>query len=123
MVSLYRSQNSSPSSFGNLRNVIKIVNILMLSQHGASATWLSRQVSSTPSIPYVNVTGSPAGAGASVLESFVAYSFEFAFFPEYAGNLSHPNKFSDQLLENIGLIQGTRPYLRIGGNTQYVQLF
>lgn len=34
------------------------------------------------------------------------------------GNNSHPNKFSDNLLNNIGYLQGTKPYIRVGGNTQ-----
>lgn len=41
----------------------------------------------------------------------------------FTGNSSHPNKFSDTLLENIGNIIGTRPYIRVGGNTQDFALY
>ena len=34
------------------------------------------------------------------------------------GNKTHPNTFSNQLLENIGNLTGTKPYIRVGGNTQ-----
>lgn len=39
------------------------------------------------------------------------------------GNLSYPNDFSNNLLQNIGDIQGTRPYIRVGGNTQDYALY
>lgn len=50
---------------------------------------------------------------------FVAFSIEFAYFPDFAGNKSEPNTFSNYLLDNLGAIQGTKPYIRVGGNTQY----
>ncbi|RYC57352.1 hypothetical protein CHU98_g8864 [Xylaria longipes] len=34
------------------------------------------------------------------------------------GNKSHPNKFSNNLLNNIGDLTGTKPHIRVGGNTQ-----
>ncbi|KAJ2970373.1 hypothetical protein NUW58_g9720 [Xylaria curta] len=34
------------------------------------------------------------------------------------GNLSNPNKFSNNLLNNLGYLTGTKPYIRVGGNTQ-----
>ena len=34
------------------------------------------------------------------------------------GNFSSPNIFSNNLLDNIGHITGTKPYIRVGGNTQ-----
>ena len=61
----------------------------------------------------------PAGAGVP-LEAFVSFSIEFAFFPDFAGNISHPNTFSNNLLNNIGNLTGTKPFIRVGGNTQYV---
>ena len=64
----------------------------------------------------VNLT--PSNAGDPLLQSFVSYSIEFAFFPDYAGNASYPNDFSDNLLESISAFSGTKPYIRVGGNTQ-----
>ncbi|KAI5920740.1 glycoside hydrolase family 79 protein [Camillea tinctor] len=51
-------------------------------------------------------------------EAFVSYSIEFSSFPDFAGNNSHPNEFSNNLLNNLGNLTGTKPYIRVGGNTQ-----
>ena len=73
-----------------------------------------------PLIPYINITRDPGDSGGVLPGSFVSYSIEFSSFPDFAGNLSHPNTFSNTLLENLGKIQGARPIIRVGGNTQYV---
>ncbi|KAI1424519.1 glycoside hydrolase family 79 protein [Xylaria sp. FL1777] len=52
------------------------------------------------------------------LEGFVSFSIEFSSFPDFAGNASNPNKFSNNLLSNLGYLIGTKPYIRVGGNTQ-----
>lgn len=39
------------------------------------------------------------------------------------GNISHPNTFSSNLLNNIALYTGTKPYIRVGGNTQDYAIF
>ncbi|OJJ33989.1 hypothetical protein ASPWEDRAFT_114341 [Aspergillus wentii DTO 134E9] len=65
----------------------------------------------------------PTDAGAPVLHPFISYSIEFAFFPDFAGNASHPNLFSNQLLDNLADLQGVKPYIRIGGNTQDFALY
>ena len=57
-------------------------------------------------------------ASAPVLPSFVSFSIEFVFFPDFAGNSSAPNTFSHNLLSNLGKIQGSNPIIRVGGNTQ-----
>lgn len=59
----------------------------------------------------------PSGAGVP-LEAFVSFSIEFSSFPDFAGNASHPNSFSNNLLNNLGNLTGTKPYIRVGGNTQ-----
>src|ERR1700761_2768510 len=59
----------------------------------------------------------PAKAGVP-LEGFVSFSIEFSSFPDFAGNASHPNTFSNNLLNNLGNLTGTKPYIRVGGNTQ-----
>lgn len=59
-------------------------------------------------------------AGPVLPEAFISYAFEFSSFPDFAGNsTSGPNLFSNNLLNNIGNITGTKPYIRVGGNTQY----
>ena len=66
----------------------------------------------------ITVAGStPSGAGVP-LEAFVSFSIEFSSFPDFAGNTSFPNTFSNNLLDNIGALTGTKPYIRVGGNTQ-----
>jgi len=77
-------------------------------------------------------------------DGFVSYSIEFSSFPDFAGkttschracgcvtrsdaavlgNNSSPNTFSNNLLENIGNLIGTKPYIRVGGNTQDYALY
>lgn len=72
-------------------------------------------------------------------ESFVSFAIEFLFFPDFAGlssprrngflimiligNHSSPNTFSDTLLNNIGNISGTKPYIRVGGNSQDLAMY
>ncbi|KAK4041556.1 hypothetical protein C8A01DRAFT_14699 [Parachaetomium inaequale] len=58
-----------------------------------------------------------------VFDGYVSYSIEFASFPDFAGNNSHPNTFSDTLLDNIAHISGRKPYIRVGGNTQDYALY
>jgi hypothetical protein len=51
----------------------------------------------------------------------MSYSIEYASFPDYAGSgVNGTNKFTDRLLSNIGDYQGERPYIRVGGKTQYI---
>ncbi|KAF2645814.1 hypothetical protein P280DRAFT_417944 [Massarina eburnea CBS 473.64] len=64
-----------------------------------------------------------SAAGEAVLKSFVSYSIEFAFFPDFAGNKTHPNTFSNNLLNSLKTYQGNKPDIRVGGNTQDYALF
>ncbi|KAI7098089.1 glycoside hydrolase family 79 protein [Hortaea werneckii] len=64
----------------------------------------------------------PSGAGVP-FKSFLSYSIEFSSFPDFAGNLSSPNVFSNNLLNNLGNLAGTKPYIRVGGNTQDYAIF
>ncbi|OAA54973.1 glycoside hydrolase family 79 protein [Niveomyces insectorum RCEF 264] len=74
--------------------------------------------------PVYNVSAAvPAGAGTPLLDAFVSYSIEFVTFPDYAGNASAPNTFSDALLANLGDLMGSKPYIRVGGNTQDYALY
>ncbi|KAI2783739.1 glycoside hydrolase family 79 protein [Daldinia loculata] len=52
------------------------------------------------------------------LDGFISYSIEFSSFPDFAGNKSNPNDFSNNLLDNLGAFSGIKPYIRVGGNTQ-----
>ncbi|KAK5681570.1 hypothetical protein LTS10_006103 [Elasticomyces elasticus] len=87
---------------------------------GAASLCASSAVIARPSV--IPVPGIPYTPGVP-LESFVSYSIEFSSFPDFAGNLSSPNVFSDNLLNNLGKLQGTKPYIRVGGNTQDYAVF
>lgn len=71
----------------------------------------------------ISVHGSPPSGAGIPLEAFVSYSIEFSSFIDFAGNTSNPNIFSDNLLNNIGRISGTKPHIRVGGNTQDYAIF
>ena len=64
----------------------------------------------------------PYGAGVP-LDHFVSFSIELSYFPDYAGNLTHPNTFSNNLLDNIASFSGSKPYIRVGGSSQDNALF
>ncbi|KAF8858173.1 hypothetical protein BDZ45DRAFT_591590 [Acephala macrosclerotiorum] len=89
----------------------------------AFASW-SRSFAYALSSDAIAVSGTPpANASAPIPEAFVSYSIEFAFFPDFAGNSSSPNTFSNNLLNNLGDLTGTKPYIRVGGNTQDYALY
>ncbi|KAJ6131215.1 hypothetical protein N7523_001675 [Penicillium sp. IBT 18751x] len=60
----------------------------------------------------------PSDNSSPVPRDFQSFSIEFAFFPDYAGNHSHPNQFSKTLLGNFQKITGVLPQVRVGGTTQ-----
>ncbi|EON66721.1 hypothetical protein W97_05967 [Coniosporium apollinis CBS 100218] len=76
-----------------------------------------------PDANRITVDGKPTGASGPIPEAFVSYSIEFAFFPDFTGSKAHPNVFSNDLLDNIGELSGTKPYIRVGGNTQDYALY
>lgn len=106
-----------------------LVYLLALSR-AVTATVVSNLSSSYPLIVANIIAGQP-------LDGFVSFSIEFSSFPDFAGkscpfhaisavfsahnaagNVSSPNRFSNNLLNNLGYLTGTKPYIRVGGNTQ-----
>ncbi|KAI1378672.1 glycoside hydrolase family 79 protein [Hypoxylon crocopeplum] len=81
---------------------------------------LLAQTSLSMAKPMVRVVGSVASSinANQPLDSFISYSIEFSSFPDFAGNTSNPNDFSNTLLDNLGSLAGIKPYIRVGGNTQ-----
>ncbi|ORX97555.1 hypothetical protein BCR34DRAFT_548540 [Clohesyomyces aquaticus] len=71
----------------------------------------------------IPISSTPSGAGEPVFPSFLSYSLELAFFPDFAGDLASPNTFSGTLLSNLGALQGANPDIRVGGNTQDYALY
>ncbi|OAA45029.1 glycoside hydrolase family 79 protein [Metarhizium rileyi] len=83
------------------------------------------------------------GISSQPFDSFVSYSIEFSSFPDFAGpsspflssmpreptdsqsagNISHPNNYSYNLIRNIHAISSNYPIFRIGGNTQDFALY
>ncbi|EMC91297.1 glycoside hydrolase family 79 protein [Baudoinia panamericana UAMH 10762] len=89
--------------------------------HGSCALWTPNGSSNNVSAVAVSAVA-PTGAGVP-LPAFVSYSIEFSSFPDFAGNLSSPNTFSNNLLNNLGDLTGTKPFIRVGGNTQDYAVF
>ncbi|KAI1752660.1 glycoside hydrolase family 79 protein [Xylaria castorea] len=85
--------------------------ICLLALSGSATAKIVSDTSLHPSIAAEIIVGEP-------LDGFVSFSIEFASFPDFAGNTSNPNKFSNNLLNNLGYLTGTKPYIRVGGNTQ-----
>ncbi|MCJ1391438.1 hypothetical protein MMC18_004302 [Xylographa bjoerkii] len=67
--------------------------------------------------PIVISNIAPTTASQPVPEAFVSFAIDFGHFPDFAGNVSTPNFFSNNLLNNIGNLTGTKPYIRVGGTS------
>ncbi|PVH84106.1 glycoside hydrolase family 79 protein [Cadophora sp. DSE1049] len=85
-------------------------------QYLAYASGISTAAVVVPSSP-------PSNSSPPILEAFISYSIETAFFPDFAGTSTSPNTFSNNLLNNLGNLTGTKPYIRVGGNTQDYALY
>ena len=70
-----------------------------------------------PDANRITVDGKPTAASGPIPEAFVSYSIKFASFPDFTGSKAHPNVFLNNLLDNIGELSGTKPHIRVGGNT------
>ncbi|KAI0015867.1 glycoside hydrolase family 79 protein [Xylariomycetidae sp. FL0641] len=79
---------------------------------------LSSPASARDLVKSVGSVASAAINAGQPLEGFLSFSIEFSSFPDFAGNKSAPNLFSNNLLANLGYLTGTKPYIRVGGNTQ-----
>ena len=93
---------------------------LSASTHILSAAALIRSPNQSSAIC---VKAAPPLEAGVPLEAFVSYSIEFSSFPDFAGNISVPNTFSNNLLNNLGNLAGKNPYVRVGGNTQDYAVF
>lgn len=65
----------------------------------------------------LSVPGPKSGSD-PIWNDLQSFSIELAFFPDYAGNRSHPNVFTKNLLENFKHATGVYPNVRVGGTTQ-----
>ena len=63
----------------------------------------------------------PPSGTAQIEAGFLNYAIEYRFFNEYSGDdVTGPNIFSYNLIQNIADKQGAYPIFRIGGNSQSV---
>ncbi|KKA16534.1 Glycoside hydrolase family 79 protein [Rasamsonia emersonii CBS 393.64] len=76
----------------------------------------TRALADTVTLPVA--VSPPASASTPVPGDFQSFSIEFAFFPDFAGNYSHPNHLTNTLLANLRNFTGAEQIIRIGGNTQ-----
>ncbi|KAI0406616.1 hypothetical protein F4802DRAFT_606064 [Xylaria palmicola] len=61
---------------------------------------------------------SPAPGRQVVDAAYSSYSVEFSYMADYAGNDTHPNLFSKQVVQNLYDVSGAYPIIRVGGSTQ-----
>lgn len=67
----------------------------------------------------ITVPYSPsADASETVPKDVSSFSIESSSLVDYAGNTSHPNEFSLNLLSNLKNATGVYPRIRVGGTTQ-----
>lgn len=89
----------------------------------AAGLGLSSPDGSSESPRIVKVPSKAPNSAGVPLDNFVSFSVELSYFPDYAGNLTHPNTFSNNLLNNIASFSGSKPYIRVGGSSQDNALF
>ncbi|KAJ5343909.1 uncharacterized protein N7506_003733 [Penicillium brevicompactum] len=60
---------------------------------------------------------SPQGASQPVDHAFGSFSWPVHFFADYAGNKSHPNRFSQDIVNLLHEKTGAHPHIRVGGTS------
>jgi len=66
----------------------------------------------------------PSVAASQILDRRLAsFSFELAYFPTFAGNLSHPNRLTQELMQRLVERTGVGPDIRPGGITVCVAMY
>ncbi|KAJ5123617.1 hypothetical protein N7448_009714 [Penicillium atrosanguineum] len=59
----------------------------------------------------------PVGASKPVEHAFASFSFPVHFFADFAGNKSHPNRFSQDVVRLLHEKTGAWPHIRVGGTS------
>ncbi|CAG8091796.1 unnamed protein product [Penicillium salamii] len=59
----------------------------------------------------------PTGASEPVDHAFASFSWPVHFFADYAGNKSHPNTFSQDIVNLLHAKTGAYPHIRVGGTS------
>lgn len=106
-------RKSTPKpTFSSAMKALSTVTLLSTASIASAAN-----IPSNPSAPTIKLESSPSSFGVPH-EGFLSYSIEFANINDFAGNNSHPNTYSNNLLNNLRDLQGEKPYIRVGGTTQ-----
>lgn len=62
----------------------------------------------------------PKEASNIVRHDFASFSWPSHFFSDYAGNASHPNQFTKDVLDLLASKSGAQPFIRVGGTSTFV---
>ncbi|KAF1828565.1 glycoside hydrolase family 79 protein [Decorospora gaudefroyi] len=62
-------------------------------------------------------TDVPSEASDIVPHDFASFSWPAHWFADFAGNASHPNRFSMDILDLLAAKSGARPFIRVGGTS------
>lgn len=62
-------------------------------------------------------TKAPSGASDVVAHDFASFSWPAHWFTDFAGNASHPNLFSKDILDLLANKSGAQPFIRVGGTS------
>ncbi|KAF8588092.1 glycoside hydrolase family 79 protein [Ramaria rubella] len=90
----------------------------------AAASFVVSYVWASPSITLRGVPATPGSAASQVLDLRLAsFSFELAYFPTFAGNHSHPNLLTKELVQRLVERTGVGPDIRPGGITVDSSIF
>ncbi|KAF3076225.1 Beta-glucuronidase [Trichoderma lentiforme] len=91
----------------------------MMRQTLLAALFLYQRATATSDPPIrVAAPGTvPPGASQIVDHAFASFSFPAHWLPDFAGNNSHPNLFSRDILDLLYSKTGKHPYIRVGGTS------
>lgn len=70
------------------------------------------------SLPHIS--SRPSNASQVLDPRLASFSFELSYLPTFAGNISHPNVLTKELMQRLVERTGVGPDIRPGGVTMYV---
>jgi hypothetical protein len=106
---------SLPVSFCGMRFLSTVLPCLALVS--ARHTLMSRDDASLSKLTLHGPASLPMDATPPLNPALASFSIETVAFEEFMGNQSYPNKFSQNLFENLKERTGVPPEVRIGGIT------
>ena len=91
---------------------IKFASLLAFLSCCSSITVLAANLVSLP-----HISTRPSNASQVLDRRLASFSFELAYLPTFAGNLSHPNVLTKELIQRLVERTGVGPDIRPGGIT------